>query len=44
MTESNKRAFADLRTMDRLAYDLGAEYGSDTLSDDSYNADVDIWT
>ena len=42
MTESNKRAFADLRTMDRLAFDLGAEYGSDTLSDASYNADVDI--
>lgn len=42
MTESNKRAFADLNTMDRLAYDLGAEFGSDTLSDASYNADVDI--
>ena len=42
MTESNKRAFADLRTMDRLAYDLGAEYGSDTLSEASYNADVDV--
>ena len=42
MTESNKRAFADLNTMDRLAYDLGAEYGSDTLSENSYNADVDI--
>ncbi|MCQ2223948.1 MAG: DUF3987 domain-containing protein [Bacteroidaceae bacterium] len=42
MTESNRRAFADLRTMDRLAYDLGAEYGSDTLSDASYNADVDV--
>lgn len=42
MTESNKRAFADLNTMDRLAYDLGAEYGSDTLSDASYNANVDI--
>ena len=42
MTESNRRAFADLNTMDRLAYDLGAEYGSDTLSDASYNADVDI--
>lgn len=42
MTESNKRAFADLNTMDRLAYDLGAEYGSDTLSEASYNADVDI--
>lgn len=42
MTESNKRAYADLRTMDRLAYDLGAEYGSDTLSDASYNADVDV--
>ena len=42
MTESNKRAFADLNTMDRLAYDLGAEYGSDSLSDASYNADVDI--
>lgn len=42
MTDSNKRAFADLNTMDRLAYDLGAEYGSDTLSEASYNADVDI--
>lgn len=42
MTESNKRAFADLNTMDRLAYDLGAEFGSDTLSEASYNADVDI--
>ena len=42
MTESNKRAFADLNTMDRLAYDLGAEFGSDSLSDTSYNADVDI--
>lgn len=42
MTESNKRAFADLNTMDRLAYDLGSEFGSDTLSDASYNADVDI--
>lgn len=42
MTESNRRAFADLNTLDRLAYDLGAEYGSDTLSDASYNADVDI--
>jgi hypothetical protein len=42
MTGSNKRAFADLNTMDRLAYDLGAEFGSDSLSDASYNADVDI--
>jgi len=42
MTESNKRAFADLNTMDRLAYDLGSEYSSDTLSDASYNADVDV--
>ena len=42
MTESNRRAFADLNTMDRLAYDLGAEFGSDTLSEASYNADVDI--
>ena len=42
MTDSNKRAFADLNTMDRLAYDLGAEFSSDTLSDASYNADVDI--
>lgn len=42
MTESNKRAFADLNTMDRLAYDIGSEFGSDTLSDASYNADVDI--
>ena len=42
MTESNKRAFADLNTMDRLAYDIGAEFGSDSLSEASYNADVDI--
>ena len=42
MTESNRRAFADLNTLDRLAYDLGAEFGSDTLSEASYNADVDI--
>ena len=42
MTESNKRAFADLNTMDRLAFDLGAEFSSDTLSDASYNADVDV--
>ena len=42
MTESNKRAFADLNNMDRLAYDLGAEFSSDTLSDASYNADVDV--
>lgn len=42
MTESNKRAFADLNIMDRLAYDLGSEYSSDTLSDASYNADVDV--
>jgi len=42
MTESNKRAFADLNTMDRLAYDLSAEFSSDTLSDASYNADVDV--
>ena len=41
MTESNKRAFADLNTMDRLAYDLGAEFGSDSLSDASYYADED---
>ena len=34
--------FAFHRTMDRLAYDLGAEYGSDPLSDASYNADVDV--
>ena len=42
MTESNRRAFADLNTLDRLDYDLVAEYGSDTRSDASYNADVDI--
>ena len=42
MTESIKRAFADLNTLDRLAYDIGAEYGSDSLSEASYNADVDI--
>lgn len=42
MTDSNKRAFADLNTMDRLAYDVGALYGSDALCDASYNAEVDV--
>lgn len=42
LADSNKRAFADLRTLDRLAYDLGAEYCSETMYDGGCNSDVDI--
>ena len=42
LADSNKRAFADLRTLDRLAYDLGAEYCSETMYDGGVNSDVDI--
>lgn len=42
MADSNKRAYADLRTLDRLAYDLGAEFCSETMYDAGCNSDVDI--
>lgn len=42
ITEGNKKAYSDLRTIGRLAYDLGAEFSNDTNSDQSYNATVDI--
>ncbi len=42
MSEGNKKAYSDLRTIGRLAYDLGASYSTDTNSSESYCAMVDI--
>ncbi len=42
MTEGNKKAYSDLRTIGRLSYDLGASYSTDTNSSESYCAMVDI--
>ena len=42
MTEGNKKAYSDLRTIGRLAYDLGASFSNDTNSSESYCAMVDI--
>ena len=42
MTEGNKKAYSDLRTIGRLAYDLGATFSTDTNSSESYCAMVDI--
>lgn len=41
-TETNKRAFSNIKSIMRTAYDLGSEYGVDYLSDISYSATVDI--
>lgn len=41
-TESNKRAFSNIKTIARTSYDLGSFYGVDYLSDNSYSATVDI--
>ena len=41
-TESNKRAFSNIKTIARTSYDLGSQYGVDYLSDNSYSATVDI--
>jgi len=41
-TETNKRAFSNIKSIMRTAYDLGSEYGVDYLSDNSYSANVDI--
>lgn len=42
MADSYKRVYADLRTLDRLAYDLGAEFCNETLHEAGCNSDVDI--
>ena len=42
MADSNKRTYADLRTLDRLAYDLGSEFCNETMYDAGCNSDVDI--
>lgn len=41
-TETNKRAYSNIKSIMRTAYDLGSEYGVDYLSDNSYSATVDI--
>ena len=41
-TETNRRAFSNIKSILRTAYDLGSEYGVDYLSDTSYSATVDI--
>ena len=41
-TESSRRAFSNIKTIMRLAYDLGSKYGMDYLSETSYSASVDI--
>ncbi len=42
ITQSNKRAFADLKQIMKTAYDLGSMYGQDYLSETSYSTVVDV--
>ena len=42
MSEGNKKAYSDLRSIGRLAYDLNAYFSTDTNSTESYCAMVDI--
>lgn len=42
ITQSNKRAFADLKQIMKTAYDLGSFYGQDYLSETSYSTVVDV--
>lgn len=42
ITQSNKRAFADLKQIMKTAYDLGSMYGQDYLSEVSYSTVVDV--
>lgn len=42
ITQSNKRAFADLKQIMKTAYDLGSFYGQDYLSEASYSTVVDV--
>lgn len=42
ITQSNKRAFADLKQIMKTAYDLGSFYGQDYLSENSYSTVVDV--
>ncbi|MDD6896399.1 MAG: hypothetical protein PUD51_11180 [Prevotellaceae bacterium] len=42
VVESNRRAFANIRSIERTSYDLGSTYGNDYLSDQAYSATVDI--
>ncbi|MDO4497697.1 MAG: hypothetical protein Q4B58_07725 [Bacteroidales bacterium] len=41
-TETNKRAFSNIKSIMRTAYDLGSEYGVDYLGENTYSATVDI--
>lgn len=40
--ESNKRAFSNIKTIQRTSWDLHSTYGVDYLSDNAYSATVDI--
>lgn len=42
LSDASKTAFSCLRTIMRVAYDVGAEYGQDYMSENSYSAIVDI--
>lgn len=42
ITQSNKRAFSDLKQIMKTAYDLGSTYGQDYLSETSYSTVVDV--
>lgn len=42
ITQSNKRAFADLKQIMKTAFDLGSMYGQDYLSEASYSTVVDV--
>lgn len=42
IVESNKRAFANIRSIERTSYDLGSTWGNDYLSEQAYSATVDI--
>lgn len=40
--DSNRQAFSNMRTISRIAYDLGATYGQDYVSENSYSGIFDI--
>ena len=42
LTEAGKQSYSNLRTIMRVAYDLGSKFGQDFASDNSYSAVSDI--
>ena len=42
LTEAGKQSYSNLRTIMRVAYDLGSKFGQDFASDSSYSAVSDI--